>query len=155
MQPKHRLNACQRARSYELNRAARRQLLCVLKDQSRLAAKALAVFAQEPRERELHRRDRGDGLRDRRPTEEGPGADGHVRGAVGVAKVAKQFDIPVFCLSGGLGDGADDVLALGIDAVLSVCDRPLTLDACMSAGSELIESATARLCRIVKASRSG
>ena len=74
---------------------------------------------------------------------------------VGVAKVAKQFDIPVFCLSGGLGDGADDVLALGIDAVLSVCDRPLTLDACMSAGSELIESATARLCRIVKASRSG
>ncbi len=72
---------------------------------------------------------------------------------VGVAKVAKQFNIPVFCLSGGLGDGADDVLAQGIDAVMSICDRPLTLDACMSAGSALIESASERLCRIVKAVR--
>ena len=72
---------------------------------------------------------------------------------VGVAKVAKQFNIPVFCLSGGLGDGADDVLAQGIDAVMSICDRPLTLDACMSTGSALIESASERLCRIVKAVR--
>lgn len=74
---------------------------------------------------------------------------------VGVAKVAKQFDIPVFCQSGGLGDGADDVLAQGIDAVMSICDRPLTLDACMSSGSALIESASERLCRIVKAVRPG
>ena len=74
---------------------------------------------------------------------------------VGVAKVAKQFNIPVFCVSGGLGEGADDVLAQGIDAVMSICDRPLTLDACMSAGSALIESASERLCRIVKAVRPG
>ncbi len=73
---------------------------------------------------------------------------------VGVAKVAKQFNIPVFCLSGGIGDGADDVLAQGIDAVMSICDRPLTLDVCMSTGSTLIESAAQRLCRIVKAVRS-
>jgi len=74
---------------------------------------------------------------------------------VGVAKVAKQFNIPVFCLSGGLGDGADDVLAQGIDAVMSICDRPLTLEACMSTGNELIESAAVRLCQIVKAVRPG
>ncbi len=74
---------------------------------------------------------------------------------VGVAKVAKQFNIPVFCVSGGLGEGADDVLAQGIDAVMSICDRPLTLDACMSAGSALVESASERLCRIVKAVRPG
>jgi glycerate kinase len=72
---------------------------------------------------------------------------------VGVARFAKQFGVPVFCLSGGLGDGANDVLALDIDAVMSICDRPLTLDACMKTGSTLIESAAERLCRIVRAVR--
>ncbi|MFZ4536405.1 glycerate kinase [Propionivibrio sp.] len=72
---------------------------------------------------------------------------------VGVAKVAKKFNVPVFCLSGGLGEGSDDVLARGIDATMSVCDKPMTLEECMSAGGALIESASARLCRIIKAAR--
>ena len=74
---------------------------------------------------------------------------------VGVAKVAKRFGVPVFCLSGGLGEGADDVLALGIDATMSICDKPMTLDDCMSAGGALIESGAARLCRVIKAVRRG
>jgi glycerate kinase len=72
---------------------------------------------------------------------------------VGVAKVAKQFNVPVFCLSGGLGEGSDDVLAQGIDAVMSICDRPMTLEECMNAGDVLIESGSTRLCRIIKAAR--
>lgn len=72
---------------------------------------------------------------------------------VGVARVAKSFGVPVFCLSGGLGQGADDVLAQGIDAVLSICDRPLTLEECMREGSVLIGNAAERLCRIIKAAR--
>ena len=70
---------------------------------------------------------------------------------VGVAKVAKQFSVPVFCISGGLGDGADDVLAQGIDATMSICSRPLSLEECMRDGATLIEEAAARLCRILKA----
>ena len=70
---------------------------------------------------------------------------------VGVAKVAKTHGAPVFCISGGLGEGADDVLAQGIDAVMSICDRPLSLEECMAAGAQLIEPAAARLSRIVKA----
>ncbi len=72
---------------------------------------------------------------------------------VGVATLAKRFKVPVFCLSGSLGDGADDVLAQGIDAVISICDRPMTLEHCMGAGEALIESASARLCRIIRAAR--
>ncbi len=72
---------------------------------------------------------------------------------VGVARVAKTFGAPVFCLSGGLGQGADDVLAQGIDAVMSICDRPLTLDECMRDGSVLISNAAERLCRIIRAAR--
>ena len=70
---------------------------------------------------------------------------------VGVAKVAKQFGVPVFCISGGLGDGADDVLAQGIDAAMSICSRPLSLEECMRDGETLIEEAAARLCRILQA----
>lgn len=73
---------------------------------------------------------------------------------VGVAKVAKQFKVPVFCLSGALGDGADDLLTHGIDALLSICDQPMTLAEAMRAGEPLIEAATARLCRIIQAMRS-
>lgn len=69
---------------------------------------------------------------------------------VGVARVAKQFGVPVFCISGGLGDGADDVLAQGIDAIMSICQRPLSLEECMQDAASLIEQAATRLCRIVK-----
>jgi len=72
---------------------------------------------------------------------------------VGVARCAKQFGIPVFCLSGSLGQGADDALAHGIDALLSISERPMTLAESMGAAGSLIETASARLCRIIKASR--
>ncbi len=72
---------------------------------------------------------------------------------VGVAKVAKLHSVPVFCLSGGLGEGADDVLAQGIDALMSICDKPMALTDCMQQGSALIEAAAARLCRIIKVCR--
>ena len=69
---------------------------------------------------------------------------------VGVAKIAKEFGKPVVCLSGGLGDGADDVLAHGIDALLSVVPGPMALEDCMAGGEALLEAAAARLCRVVK-----
>lgn len=72
---------------------------------------------------------------------------------VGVAKVAKSYGVPVFCLSGGLGQGANDVLEQGIDAVMSICDRPLSLEECMRDGAALIEAGAERLCRIARASR--
>ena len=69
---------------------------------------------------------------------------------VGVARIAKRFKVPLFCLSGSLSEGADDVLAHGIDATMSICDRPLSLAQCMQDGETLIEAAAARLCRIIK-----
>ena len=72
---------------------------------------------------------------------------------VGVAKAAKRHRVPVFCLSGSLGAGADETLSQGIDAVMSICDRPMSLEECMQRGGELIEAAAARLCRILRAAR--
>ena len=73
---------------------------------------------------------------------------------VGVARAAKRHRVPVFCLSGSLGEGADETLSQGIDAVLSICDRPMSLDECMAQGSQLIEAASTRLCRVIRSARS-
>lgn len=69
---------------------------------------------------------------------------------VGVAKAAKQFDVPVVCLAGGLGKGAEHVLAEGIDAIFSVVPQPMSLEECMEAGPVLVENATEQLCRLLK-----
>ncbi len=69
---------------------------------------------------------------------------------VGVAKLAKQHNVPTICLSGGLGNGSDDVLQQGVDALMSIAPRPMALNECISGASELIEQATARLCRLIR-----
>ncbi|MDP1831735.1 MAG: glycerate kinase [Geothrix sp.] len=69
---------------------------------------------------------------------------------LGVAAVAQRHGVPVICLSGGLGEGADDLLAHGIDALASTVPQPMTLEACMAQGAALVEAATTRVCRLVK-----
>ena len=74
----------------------------------------------------------------------------HGKAPVGVAKVAKRFGVPAVCLSGGLGKGCDAVLEQGIDGLMSVVPQPMALEECMCSAAELIETATARLCRLLK-----
>ncbi|WP_257304954.1 glycerate kinase [Geothrix campi] len=69
---------------------------------------------------------------------------------VGVAAVAKRHGVPVICIAGGLGDGADDVLGHGIDALATTVPQPMTLEDCMGQGAALVEAAAARACRLVK-----
>lgn len=69
---------------------------------------------------------------------------------VGVAAVARRHGVPVVCLSGGLGEGADEVLGLGIGALASTVPGPLDLEACMAQGPALIEAAAARACRLLQ-----
>lgn len=69
---------------------------------------------------------------------------------VGVAAAAKRHGVPVVCLSGGLGEGADDVLARGIDAVASTIPAPMTLEEAVAHGAALVEAAAARVCRLIE-----
>jgi glycerate kinase len=73
---------------------------------------------------------------------------------VGVAAAAKRHGVPVICLAGGLGDGADDVLSKGIDAVASTVPAPMTLADAVAGGAALVEAAAARACRLVNVGRS-
>ena len=69
---------------------------------------------------------------------------------VGVAAAAKRHGVPVICISGGLGDGADDVLARGVDALLPAVPGPMPLEEAMRRGAELVEASTARACRLMR-----
>ncbi|WP_291270840.1 glycerate kinase [Geothrix sp.] len=73
---------------------------------------------------------------------------------VGVAAVAKRHGVPVVCIAGGLGDGAEEVLARGIDALASIVPQPMSLEACMGQGSSLVETAVAGVCRMLRVGRS-
>jgi len=46
---------------------------------------------------------------------------------VGVAKVAKTYDIPVIAIAGSIGEGAKNVYAEGIDAMLGIAQTPMSL----------------------------
>jgi glycerate 2-kinase len=69
---------------------------------------------------------------------------------LGVAAAAKRHGVPVICVSGGLGDGADEVLAKGIDALVPAVPGPMSLDEAMRRGPELVEAAASRACRLVR-----
>ncbi len=69
----------------------------------------------------------------------------------GVAQAAKKYRIPVVCLSGGMGKGANDVLEQGIDAVFSIAPGPISLQECLANGKPLLEDAAERICRLLKA----
>lgn len=69
---------------------------------------------------------------------------------VGVAKIAQAHGVPVVCLSGGLGEGHQAVEDCGIQAVMSIVDKPMALEACMQDGAALLTAATARLCKLIR-----
>jgi len=69
---------------------------------------------------------------------------------VGVAQVAKQYGVPVVCLSGSLDSTAAAVYQQGIDALMSIVPEPLTLAECVEQGPDLIRAAAERLARLLK-----
>ncbi len=67
----------------------------------------------------------------------------------GIAKVAQEFDVPVVCLSGGLGRGYQAIYTRGMTAAASIIPYPMTLEACLAAGPALLEDAAERLARLI------
>ena len=70
----------------------------------------------------------------------------HRRGA----ELAKKYNVPVLCLSGGLGKGYEDAMEHGVDALATIVPGPMTLEECMGLGLQLIEEGIIRLCLALK-----
>ena len=67
----------------------------------------------------------------------------------GVAQVAKERNIPVIALAGGLGDGYQALFDKGFDAIFSITDKPMTLDEAIANSEELIENCTESIIRLL------
>ncbi|HEX30983.1 TPA: glycerate kinase, partial [Candidatus Poribacteria bacterium] len=68
---------------------------------------------------------------------------------IGVAKVAKKFGIPVLAVAGGISDDASVVYEHGIDGLMSIIPRPITLDEAMAQGPKLLSDAAERIARLL------
>ncbi len=71
-----------------------------------------------------------------------------------VASLAKRYQLPVLALAGGLGTHYQSVYNLGIDAVMALPSRPLTLEYAMEHAAELVSDATERALRLLQAGAS-
>ena len=68
---------------------------------------------------------------------------------IGVTKVAKKFGIPVLAVAGGISDDASVVYEHGIDGLMSIIPRPMTLDEAMAQGKKLLSDAAERIARLI------
>ncbi len=70
---------------------------------------------------------------------------------VGVARLAKKYDIPVLAIVGQIGPGAEKVYAEGIDAIMTTAPGPISLEESIARAPELLTEATTQALRIMAA----
>ncbi|NLZ28779.1 MAG: glycerate kinase [Firmicutes bacterium] len=70
---------------------------------------------------------------------------------VGVAAIAGKYNIPVVCLSGGLGEGFEKIYNLGITAAFSCINNAMTLEEAMAGTEKLLAQAAFDITRLIKA----
>ena len=68
---------------------------------------------------------------------------------VGVAKVAKTYDIPVIAIAGSIGEGAKNVYVEGIDAMLGIAQTPMSLEDAVSDAVLLIADTAEQAARLL------
>jgi glycerate kinase len=71
----------------------------------------------------------------------------------GIAEAASRRGVPVICLSGGLGEGANRLHRLGVTALFSIANRPMTLEEAMRDSAELLAEAAENAVRLFLAGR--
>jgi glycerate kinase len=72
------------------------------------------------------------------------------KAAAGIAGAAKRYNVPVICLSGGIASDPASLAALheqGIDVIVGVAQRPMSLEEAMEEAPALIRYATASVIR--------
>ena len=69
---------------------------------------------------------------------------------IGVARLAKKHNVPVLALVGAIGKDADVVYEHGIDAIMPIVTRPITLRQAMAEAPGLLRDAAARAMRLVR-----
>lgn len=74
----------------------------------------------------------------------------HGKAPVGIARLAKEQQIPVICLSGALGSDAGEILSQGIDAIAATPRAPIALQDCIENAATLLADAAERTAQLLK-----
>ncbi|UAW97188.1 glycerate kinase [Halopseudomonas nanhaiensis] len=69
---------------------------------------------------------------------------------LGVARLAREHDVPVVVLAGTLGEGYEALYAHGIDAALALTPGPMTLEAACSQAPELLRQRARDIGRLLR-----
>ncbi len=77
----------------------------------------------------------------------------HGKGPIGVARLALERDVPTVALVGGLAVHDAHLHAAGMQAVLSLTPRPMSLAEALADAPQLLERAALRLGRILQVAR--
>ncbi|NLL70592.1 MAG: glycerate kinase [Epulopiscium sp.] len=73
----------------------------------------------------------------------------HGKLPVGVASLAKKYNLPVIAFVGSIGKGAEQVYQAGIDSIMSIVDGPMSLEDAIANGAFLLEKAMERFMRAI------
>ena len=71
------------------------------------------------------------------------------KGPVGVVRAARRQGVPAIALGGSLGDGLDELLAEGFEAVVPICPGPISLEEAMSQAGRFLEETGRRIGRLL------
>ncbi|MBF8379033.1 glycerate kinase [Alicyclobacillus mali] len=77
------------------------------------------------------------------------------KAVAGVARRAKARGVPVFCISGAIGPGAEQMYEHGVSAMFSIAPGPISLDEAVANATSLLASATENAVRAWLAGRAG
>lgn len=70
---------------------------------------------------------------------------------LGIASVGKKYKVPVIAITGKIGDNIDEIYQLGITAIFSIVNKPMTLDEAINNVEYLIQSCLENIIRTIKA----
>ena len=68
---------------------------------------------------------------------------------VGVAKVAKHYNLPIIAIAGSIAEGAEAVYDKGIDAMLAIVQQPMSLEQASADASRLIADTAEQAARLL------
>lgn len=71
----------------------------------------------------------------------------------GIGALARKYGKVAICLSGSLGEGADNLTNMGIQGLFSIAPGPISIDECMRNARPLLETAAYRLALLLKAGK--
>ncbi|WFA08073.1 glycerate kinase [Tissierella sp. Yu-01] len=69
---------------------------------------------------------------------------------VGIAKRSGKYNVPVIAIVGSIGEGVAEVYSHGIDAIIDIINKPMTLEYAMANAEELITKSASNAMRMYK-----